>query len=257
MLLLYVGIIVILLLIVLPSTIKIVMQYETGVVFRLGRLVGSRQPGIRVIIPFVDNMRKIDTRVATLDVPSQEIITRDNVTAKVNAVVYFRVIHPEQAIIEVYDYKVATYQIAQTSLRNVLGQSDLDELLARRDKLNTRLREIIDEATEPWGMKASMVEIKDVELPQSMQRAMAAQAEAERDRRAKIIHADGEFQAAQKLTEAAAVIATQPAALQLRYMQTLTQIATERTNTIIFPLPMDLMAAFMQKLGVHNPETKS
>jgi regulator of protease activity HflC (stomatin/prohibitin superfamily) len=239
------ALIVFVLLIILPSTIKVVWQYESGVVFRLGRLVGARQPGIRFIIPFVDQMRKIDTRVITLDVPPQEAITKDNVTVKVNAVVYFRVVHPEAAIIEVLDFRLATFQIAQTTLRSVLGKSDLDELLSQREKLNERLRQIIDEQTEPWGIKVSLVEIKDVELPQTMQRAMAAQAEAERERRAKIIHADGEFQAASRLAEAAKIIASEPATLQLRYLQTVKEMATEKTNTIVFPLPLDLINAFV------------
>ncbi|MBF8303658.1 MAG: Slipin family protein [Dehalococcoidia bacterium] len=240
--------IVIALLILLPATVKVVWQYEAGVVFRLGRLAATRKPGLRLIIPFIDRMRKIDTRVVTLDVPSQEVITKDNVTLKVNAVVYFRVMHPETAVIEVFDFRVATFQFAQTTLRNVLGQSDLDELLAQREKLNTRLREIIDAGTEPWGVKVSMVEIKDVELPQTMQRAMAAQAEAERERRGKVIHADGEFQAAQRLADAAAIIASQPSALQLRYLQTLTTISSDKTNTIIFPIPMDILSAFAPKV---------
>lgn len=239
-----IGVIVVFLLIILPASIKVVWQYEAGVVFRLGRLIGVREPGIRFIIPFIDSMKKIDTRVLTMDVPSQEVITRDNVTVKVNAVVYFRVIHPEKAIIEVSDYKYATYQIAQTTLRSVVGKSELDDLLAHREKLNQTLREIIDEATEPWGVKVSMVEVKDVELPAGMQRAMAAQAEAERERRAKIVHADGEYQAAQKLAEAAKIMASEPVTLQLRYLQTLTTIATERTNTVVFPLPIEVLSAF-------------
>jgi regulator of protease activity HflC (stomatin/prohibitin superfamily) len=239
------GVIVFLVIVILPAAVKIVMQYEGGVVFRLGRLTGTRQPGIRFIIPFIDSMRKIDTRVVTLDVPSQEAITRDNVTVRVNAVVYFRVMHPEAAVIEVFDYRLATFQIAQTTLRSVLGKSALDELLSERDTLNQTLQQIIDEQTEPWGIKVSVVEVKDLELPEAMKRSMAAQAEAERERRAKIIHAEGEFQASQKLADAAQVIATQPSALQLRYLQTLTEIATERTNTVIFPLPMDILSAFM------------
>ncbi|RLC72624.1 MAG: slipin family protein [Chloroflexi bacterium] len=239
------GVIILFVLLILISAgVKIVQQYELGVVFRFGRLVGTKKPGIRVIIPFIDRMRKIDTRVLTMDVPSQEVLTRDNVTTKVNAVVFLRVIDPERAVIEVYDYRMATYQFAQTTLRSVLGQHDLDALLTQRDKLNQTLRRIIDEATEPWGVKVSAVEIKDVELPSGMQRAMAAQAEAERERRAKVIHADGEYQAAEKLAQAAEVLATQPAALQLRYLQTLTTIATERTNTVVFPLPLDMLAAF-------------
>jgi regulator of protease activity HflC (stomatin/prohibitin superfamily) len=236
-----------LMLILLPAAIKIVYQYEAGVVFRLGRLEKTRGPGIRFIFPFIDRMRKIDTRVITMDVPSQEAITRDNVTLKVNAVVYFRVMHPEAAVVEVYDYRLATYQIAQTTLRSVLGQSELDDLLANREKINQQLQKIIDEQTEPWGIKVSVVEVKDVELPASMQRAMAAQAEAERERRAKIIHAEGELQASEKLAQAGAIIGKEPTTLQLRYLQTLTEIATERTNTLVFPLPLDLLSAFLPK----------
>ena len=243
------GVIVLFLLIVLlPATVRVVWQYEAGVVFRLGRLVGTRPPGIRIIIPFVDTMRKIDTRVVVINVPAQEVITKDNVTLKVDAIIFFRVIHPEASIIEVADFRAATFQIAQTTLRSVLGKSDLDELLAHREKLNLSIREIIDEHTAPWGMKVTAVEVKDVELPPGMQRAMAAQAEAERERRGKVIHAEGEFQAAQKLAEAAHIIAAEPAALQLRYLQTLTTIATEKTNTIVFPLPMDIMAAFIERV---------
>ncbi|HUU63518.1 MAG TPA: slipin family protein [Dehalococcoidia bacterium] len=242
-----IAVVAALLLILLPASIKIVYQYEAGVVFRLGRLEKTRGPGIRFIIPFLDRMRKVDTRTITMDVPSQEAITRDNVTLKVNAVVYFRVMHPEAAVIEVFDYRLATYQIAQTTLRSVLGQSELDELLARREKINQQLQQIIDEQTEPWGIKVSVVEVKDVELPSSMQRAMAAQAEAERERRAKIIHAEGELQASVKLAEAGAIIGREPTTLQLRYLQTLTEIATEKTNTLVFPLPLDLLSAFIPK----------
>jgi regulator of protease activity HflC (stomatin/prohibitin superfamily) len=244
-----VAIVLALVLIVLPASIKIVYQYEAGVVFRLGRLVKTRSPGIRFIIPFIDRMRKIDTRVVTMDVPSQEAITRDNVTLKVNAVVYFRVMHPEAAVVEVYDYQLATYQIAQTTLRSVLGQSELDDLLAHRDKINDQLQQIIDEQTEPWGIKVSTVEVKDVELPSTMQRAMAAQAEAERERRAKIIHAEGELQASEKLAEAGVVIGKEPTTLQLRYLQTLTEIATEKTQIMVFPLPLDMLSAFLPKKG--------
>ena len=240
-------VIAILVLFLLTSAIKVVYQYEAGVVFRLGRLQSTRNPGLRFIIPFIDRMRKVDTRVVTMDVPSQEAITRDNVTLKVNAVVYFRVMHPEQAVIEVYDYRLATYQIAQTTLRSVLGQSELDELLAHRDKINEQLQQIIDDQTEPWGIKVSVVEVKDVELPQAMQRAMAAQAEAERERRAKIIHAEGELQASEKLAEAGKVIGAEPTTLQLRYLQTLTEIATEKTQTLVFPLPLDMLSAFLPK----------
>lgn len=238
-------IVAIVLLMLLPAAIKVVYQYEAGVVFRLGRLERTRTPGLRFIIPFIDRMRKVDTRVLTMDVPSQDAITKDNVTVKVNAVLYFRVMHPEAAVVEVFDFKLATYQIAQTTLRSVLGQSELDELLAHREKLNQQLQQIIDEQTEPWGIKVSVVEIKDVELPSTMQRAMAAQAEAERERRAKIIHAEGEFQAAKQLAEAGKIIAVEPTTLQLRYLQTLTEIATEKTNTLVFPLPLDMLNAFI------------
>ena len=228
-----------------PFPVQIVYQYQAGVMFRLGRLVGTRAPGIRFLIPFIDRMRKVDTRVRTIDVASQEAITRDNVTVKVNAVVYFRVINPEAAVIQVYDYRLATYQIAQTTLRSVLGQSDLDELLAEREKLNQKLQRIIDEQTDPWGIKVTAVEVKDVELPSSMQRAMAAQAEAERERRAKVIHAEGEFEASKRLAEAGSIIAQEPTTLQLRYLQTLTEIASEKNSTLIFPLPLDIISAFM------------
>ena len=242
------GIIAALLLVIVPAAVRIVWQYESGVHFRLGRLVGIKPPGVRFMIPFIDTIRKIDTRVVTLDVPAQEAITKDNVTLRVNAVVYFRVVHADQAVVNVADYRIATFQIAQTTLRSVLGKSSLDELLAEREKLNDSLREIIDEATEPWGIKVSMVEVKDVELPDTMQRAMAAQAEAERERRAKIIHAEGEFEASQRLADAARVIGSQPATLQLRYLQTLTTIATERTNTVVFPLPLDILEAFTRNM---------
>ena len=232
-------------LIVITSAVKIVQQYELGVVFRFGRLVGTKKPGIRIIIPFIDQMRKVDTRTVTIDVPSQEVLTRDNVTARVNAVVFLRVLDPERAVVEVLDFRLATYQMAQTTLRSVLGQHELDELLSKRDKLNQMLREIIDDATDPWGVKVSAVEIKDVELPASMQRAMAAQAEAERERRAKIIHAEGELQASEKLAQAGKIIGEEPTTLQLRYLQTLTEIATEKTNTLVFPLPLDMLRAFM------------
>ncbi len=240
-------VIAIIVLFLLTSAIKVIYQYEAGVVFRLGRLQSTRKPGLRFIIPFFDRMRKVDTRVVTMDVPSQDAITRDNVTLKVNAVVYFRVMHPEAAVIEVYDYRLATYQIAQTTLRSVLGQSELDELLAHRDKINQQLQQIIDEQTQPWGIKVSVVEVKDVELPSTMQRAMAAQAEAERERRAKIIHAEGELQASEKLAQAGAVIGRDPTTLQLRYLQTLTEIATEKTQMLVFPLPLDLLSAFLPK----------
>ncbi len=228
------------------AAVKVVQEYERGVIFRLGRLQGPRGPGIFLIIPFIDRMVKVDLRVVTLDIPTQEAITRDNITIKVNAVAYFRVVDPSDAIVQVEDYQRATWQIAQTSLRSVLGQSDLDELLIHRDEINQKLQQIIDEQTEPWGIKVSIVEVKDVELPDTMKRAMARQAEAEREKRAKIIHAEGEFSAAQQLQEAAHVISQEPSALQLRYLQTLTEIAVEKNSTIIFPVPIEFVNAFSQ-----------
>ncbi len=233
--------------IILAAAIRIVNEYERGVVFRLGRYVGVRGPGLIFLIPFIERMVKVDLRVVTMDVPRQECITLDTVTVKVDAVVYFRVVRPEDAVLNVEQYIRATSLLSQTTLRNVVGQSELEDLLAHRDKINERLQALIDEGTEPWGIKVSMVEVRDVELPESMQRAMAAQAEAERERRAKIVHADGEFQAAEKLAQAARVIASEPAALQLRYMQTLTTISTERTNTVVFPLPIDLLKPWLGK----------
>jgi len=233
--------------ILLSASIRIVNEYERGVIFRLGRYVGLRGPGLILLIPFVERMVKIDLRVVTLDVPTQECITMDTVTVKVDAVVYFRVMKPQDAVLNVEQYIRATSLLSQTTLRNVVGQSELEDLLANREKINEKLQTVIDEGTEPWGIKVSMVEVRDVELPDTMQRAMAAQAEAERERRAKIVHAEGEFQAAEKLAEAARVIATQPSALQLRYLQTLSTISTERTNTIIFPLPIDLLTPFLGK----------
>ena len=232
----------------LRSAIKIIPEYERGVIFRLGRVMGAKGPGLFFIIPFVDQMVKVDQRVVTLDVPTQEAITRDNVTVKVNAVCYFRVLDPVAAVVNVANYLMATQQIAQTTLRSVLGQSELDQLLSERDEINNHLQRIIDEQTEPWGVKVSVVEVKDVELPQTMQRAMAQQAEAERTKRAKIIHASGEYEASKQLAEAAAIMATQPAALQLRYLQTLSEISAEKNSTIIFPLPIDTIAAFAQNL---------
>ncbi len=240
-------IIVLALLILIPLAVKIVTEYERGVIFRLGRLVGAKGPGLFIIIPFVDRMIKVDLRVVTMDVPSQEVITKDNVTVRVNAVVYFRVVDPEASVVKVLDHIRATSQIAQTTLRNVLGQSELDELLASREKLNQVLQKIIDEHTDPWGVKVSTVEIKEVELPEQMRRMMAAQAEAERERRAKIIHADGEFQASEKLAQAGSVIAREPTTLQLRYLQTLTEIASEKNSTLIFPIPIDLIKMFIDR----------
>ncbi len=248
------GVIIVLLILLLTSAIKIVQEYERGVIFRLGRFIGVKGPGLFFIIPIVDRMVKVDLRVVTLDVPAQEAITRDNVTVKVNAVAYFRVVDPAAAVINVEDYRRATSQIAQTTLRNVIGQSELDEILAHREKINAELRRIIDEATEPWGVRVEIVEIKDVELPPGMQRAMARQAEAEREKRAKIIHAEGEYQAAQTLAEAAETISRSPAALQLRYLQTLTEIAVEQNSTIIFPVPLDLLRVFLPLDKAKGPE---
>lgn len=243
-----IGVIFFILVIVLPSTIKIVPEWERGVILRLGRLLGAKGPGFFLIIPFVDRMIRVDLRTLPMDVPPQDVITKDNVTVRVDAVVYFRVIDPQAAIVKISDHIRATSLISQTTLRNVLGQSELDELLAQRETLNQKLQKIIDEQTDPWGVKVSLVEIKNVELPETMRRSMAAQAEAEREKRAKIIHADGEFQASERLAQAGAVVAREPATLQLRYLQTLVEIASEKNSTIIFPLPIDLITMFMKKV---------
>jgi regulator of protease activity HflC (stomatin/prohibitin superfamily) len=227
--------------------IRIVQEYERGVIFRLGRLVGARGPGLFFILPFVERMVKVDLRVVTMDVPRQEAITRDNVTVKVDAVIYFRVVNPEDAVVKVADYIRATSLISQTTLRNVIGQSELDELLSRREQVNMRLQQIIDEATEPWGVKVTAVEVRDVILAPEMVRAIARQAEAERERRAKVINAEGEFQAAQRLAEAAQVMAQNPITVQLRFLQTLSEISTERNSTIVFPIPIDLIQAFVDR----------
>jgi len=245
--------ILIILVLLFFAAIKIVQEYERGVIFRLGRLVGARGPGLFFIIPIIERMVRVDLRTITLDIPTQEAITKDNVTVKVNAVAYFQVTEPEKAIVKVEDYRRATWQIAQTTLRSVLGQSDLDDLLAHREEINARLQQIIDEQTEPWGIKVSIVEVKDLELPDTMKRAMARQAEAEREKRAKVIHAEGELQASRTLAEAAEVIGRQPSALQLRYLQTLTEIAVEKNSTIIFPMPIDVVKFFMSKLGSGDP----
>jgi regulator of protease activity HflC (stomatin/prohibitin superfamily) len=249
-----VGVVVLFLVVLASASIKIVQEYERGVIFRLGRLVGAKGPGLFLIIPFVDRMVRVDLRVVTLDIPAQECITNDNVTVKVNAVAYFRVVEPTDAIVQVEDFRRATWQIAQTSLRNVIGQSQLDELLAHREKINEQLQHIIDEQTEPWGVKVSIVEVKDVELPQSMQRAMARQAEAEREKRAKVIHAEGEFLAAKTLSQAAETIGRVPTAIQLRYLQTLTEIAVEKNSTIIFPVPIEFLRGFASMLGIGKEE---
>ena len=245
--LILVGIIVLGIFMLFPMAIKIIPEYERGVLFRLGKLAGKRGPGLVIIIPFIDRMVRVDLRVITLDVPSQEVITKDNVTVRVNAVIYFRVVDPEASVVRVLNHVTATSQISQTTLRNILGQSELDELLTQREKLNQMLQQIIDEHTDPWGIKVSTVEVKDVELPESMRRSMAAQAEAERERRAKIIHAEGEFQASERLAQAGSIIAQEPVTLQLRYLQTLTEIASEKNSTVIFPVPIDLLKMFMGK----------
>jgi regulator of protease activity HflC (stomatin/prohibitin superfamily) len=243
------GIVGFIILLLIFMSVKVVTEYERGVIFRLGRLVGAKGPGLFFIMPFIDRMVKVDLRTVTMDVPSQEVITKDNVTVRVNAVVYFRVVDPQSAVVKVLDHIRATSQISQTTLRNVLGQSELDELLTKREKLNLMLQKIIDEHTDPWGVKVSVVEIKEVELAEEMKRSMAAQAEAERERRAKIIHAEGEMQASEKLAEAAAVIGKQPAAIQLRYLQTLNEISSSgKSSTIIFPLPIELLKAFGVKM---------
>ena len=242
------GLIVVLVVFFLFSAIKILAEYERGVIFRLGRAMDrAKGPGMIILIPIIDRMVKVNLQLVTYDVPSQDIITRDNVTLKVNAVVYFRVVEPKRAVIEVQDYMYATSQLSQTTLRSVLGQADLDELLSERDKLNSRLQTIIDEHTDPWGIKVSMVEIKHVDLPQEMQRAMAKQAEAERERRAKIIHAEGENQASAKLLEAANTLSQNPSTIQLRYLQTLVEIGSENSTTIIFPMPIDLLKGIFEK----------
>ncbi|MEW5875196.1 MAG: slipin family protein [Candidatus Zixiibacteriota bacterium] len=239
---------------ILANAIRILREYERGVVFRLGRLIGAKGPGLILLIPIVDKMLRVDLRTVTFDVPPQDVITRDNVTIKVNAVVYFRVMDANKAIVSVENYLMATSQIAQTTLRSILGQFELDDLLANRDQINQQLQKIIDEQTEPWGVKVSVVEVKNVDLPVEMQRAIARQAEAERERRAKVIHAEGEFQAAQRLADAANVISSNPAALQLRYLGTLSEIATEKNSTIIFPLPMDLIRPFLDLAGIKAAE---
>lgn len=235
------------LVIILANAIRILREYERGVIFRLGRLIGAKGPGLILLIPIVDRMVKVSLRTVVMDVPEQDIITKDNVSLKVNAVVYFRVIMADKAIVEVENFLFATSQLSQTTLRSVLGQAELDVLLAERDKINKELQRIIDHQTEPWGIKVSAVEVKHVDLPAEMQRAMAKQAEAERERRAKIIHAEGEFQASRKLADAAKIISERPEALQLRFLQTLTEIASEKNSTTIFPVPIDLLTPFLKR----------
>jgi regulator of protease activity HflC (stomatin/prohibitin superfamily) len=242
---LYIAVVVLVVLF-LSSAIKILNEYERGVVFRLGRVMGSKGPGLILLIPVIDKMVKVDLRVVALDVPPQDVITRDNVSVKVSAVLYFRVIDPNRAIVSVENYLYATSQLAQTTLRSVCGQAELDDLLSEREKINMHIQEILDKDTDPWGIKVAKVEIKHIDLPQEMQRAMAKQAEAERERRAKVIAAEGEFQAAEKLSDAARIIATQPIALQLRFLQTLREVAAENNSTTIFPVPIDLFAPFIE-----------
>ncbi|HAM32488.1 MAG: hypothetical protein A2Z26_00505 [Deltaproteobacteria bacterium RBG_16_66_15] len=245
--------VLVLVLIFLSSAVKILNEYERGVVFRLGRVIGSKGPGLILLIPAIDKMVRVDLRVVAMDVPAQDVITRDNVTIKVSAVLYFRVIDPNRAIIGVENYLYATSQLSQTTLRSVCGQAELDELLAEREKINAHLQEILDKDTEPWGVKVAKVEIKNIDLPQEMQRAIAKQAEAERERRAKVIGSEGEFQAAQKLSDAAKIIAENPIALQLRYLQTLREVAAENNSTTIFPVPIDLLTPFMQLAKMVTP----
>ncbi len=237
----------------LSSAVKILNEYERGVVFRLGRVIGSKGPGLILLIPAIDKMVRVDLRVVAMDVPAQDVITRDNVTIKVSAVLYFRVIDPNRAIVGVENFLYATSQLSQTTLRSVCGQVELDELLAEREKINAHLQEILDKDTEPWGVKVAKVEIKNIDLPQEMQRAIAKQAEAERERRAKVIGSEGEFQAAQKLSDAAKIIGENPIALQLRYLQTLREVASENNSTTIFPVPIDLLTPFMQMAKMITP----
>jgi regulator of protease activity HflC (stomatin/prohibitin superfamily) len=246
-LIIIIVIVAVLIIVLLRLSIRILREYERGVLFRFGRLRGAKGPGLFMIIPFIDKMIKVDLRTITLDVPPQDVITSDNVPVKVNAVAYFRVMDPEKAIVEIENYMIGTSQIAQTTLRSILGQVELDDLLSRREKINKELQAIIDEQTDPWGVKVSIVEIKDVELPQTIQRAFAKQAEAERERRAKIINSEGEFQASEKLAQAAKVLTEYPASVQLRFLQTLREIATEQNSTIVFPVPIDLVQTFMNK----------
>jgi regulator of protease activity HflC (stomatin/prohibitin superfamily) len=242
------SIVILFLLFILANSLRVLREYERGVIFRLGRLIGEKGPGLIFLIPIVDRMVKVSLRVVAMDVPPQDVITHDNISIKVNAVLYFRVMDSRKAVVNVEDYHYATSQMAQTTLRSVLGEHDLDDLLAQREKINQLLQKIIDERTDPWGVKVSAVEVKDVDLPQEMKRAIAKQAEAERERRAKVIHADGEFQAATKLKEAASVMAQEPVTVQLRYLQTLAEIAVEKNSTIIFPVPIDIFNTFTKWL---------
>jgi regulator of protease activity HflC (stomatin/prohibitin superfamily) len=243
------GLLLMLLVVFFANSVRVLKEYERGVIFRLGRFSGVRGPGLIILIPILEKMTKVNLRTVVMDVPPQDIITRDNVSVKVNAVIYFRIIKPENAILEVEDYYYATSQLAQTTLRSILGQFELDDLLSNREKINDELQEIIDKQTDPWGVKVSSVEMKHVDLPAEMQRAMAKQAEAERERRAKIIHAEGEMQSAEKLSEASEIMSKNPVTIQLRYLQTLNEIAGEKNSTIVFPLPIDVIGKFMDKLS--------
>lgn len=246
--------IIVLFLLFLASAIRVLNEYERGVIFRLGRLLRAKGPGLIILIPIIDRMVRVSLRLVTMDVAPQDVITRDNVSVKVNAVVYFRVMDTEKAVIEVEDYLYATSQLAQTTLRSVCGQAELDELLSEREKLNTTLAEILDKHTDPWGIKVTAVEVKHIDLPVEMQRAMAKQAEAERERRSKVIHAEGEYQASTRLADAAGIISTQPLAMQLRFLQTLTEVATEKNSTIVFPVPIDLIRPFFEKAASSKTE---
>jgi len=252
-----VGAIVVLVIMFLAAAIRVLNEYERGVIFRLGRIIGAKGPGLIILIPIIDRMVKVDLRIITMDVPPQDVITRDNVSIKVNAVIYFRVMDANSAVIEVENFLYATSQLAQTTLRSVCGQVELDELLSEREKINNQLQEILDRSTDPWGIKVSTVEVKHIDLPQEMQRSMAKQAEAERERRAKVINAEGEFQAAQKLAQAGKVIAEEPIALQLRYLQTLVQVASENNSTTLFPIPIDLFKPFTKLIDVMTEKDKT
>ncbi len=248
------SVVILILIFILASSVRVLREYERGVIFRLGRLVGAKGPGLFLLIPIVDRMVKVSLRTVAMDIPPQDVITKDNVSVKVNAVLYFRVIDPQKAIVEVEDYLYATSQLAQTTLRSILGQAEMDELLSARDKINKELQVIIDTHTDPWGIKVALVEVKHVDLPQEMQRAMARQAEAERERRAKIIHAEGEFQASRQLSEAANVLSENSISLQLRFLQTLSEIASENNSTVIFPVPIDIIKPFIE---AYNKSQKS
>lgn len=250
----FIASIAIVVILILASAIRILREYERGVIFRLGRLIGAKGPGLIILIPFIDRMVKTSLRTVVMDVPPQDVITKDNVSVQVNAVIYFRVINPEKAIVEVENFTFATSQLSQTTLRSIVGQVELDELLSEREKINLELQSIIDKSSDPWGIKISLVEVKHIDLPMEMKRAMAKQAEAERERRAKIINAEGEFQAAERLSQAASIISKYPVAIQLRYLQTLSEVATENNSTTIFPVPIDLFKPFLEGMAKKGEE---